>query len=299
MQKYIFSIRSPAKLNLFLEILDRRPDGYHNLKTLFAKTSLCDEIHFSPFRRLQISWTPKNIRLPKGRDNLIVRAAMELQKTFCIREGAGIHLVKNIPVGAGLGGGSSNAAATLRGLCRLWKIPRRPATREKLTQIARRLGADVSFFLQDHPFCIGEGTGDILRPLPDSGKYWAVLLYPGVSVSTPWAYQRLSRLRRPPLTPLNLTRADNLDRLAVCLRRRKPPEEWVGLLFNRFEEIVLSRFPQVRKAVSALRTRPTLGVMMSGSGSSVFGIVPDPICGREILNQLQDAYPSCYLIRIG
>ena len=270
----IFWILSPAKVNLFLEILDRRPDGYHNLKTLFAKTSLCDRLGFSPSPSLQVDIHPSSETCSQvaslGKENLVYRAARELQKAFRIHRGAKILLIKRIPLGAGLGGGSSNAAAALKGLC------------------------------QESPFCLGEGTGERLTPLPCPRSYWAVLIYPGLSVSTPWAYERLRRDRsRRSKKPLNLTREGNLDKLAHSLRRGCPPRVWGSFLFNRLEEVVLPRYPQIQKAMTFLKTQEVPSPLMSGSGSSVLGIVPDLLAGRKILTNLRNSSWSPSLIRIG
>ena len=299
----IFWILSPAKVNLFLEILDRRPDGYHNLKTLFAKTSLCDRLGFSPSPSLQVDIHPSSETCSQvaslGKENLVYRAARELQKAFRIHRGAKILLIKRIPLGAGLGGGSSNAAAALKGLCRLWEIPF-PRHKKRLLEIACRLGADVPFFLQESPFCLGEGTGERLTPLPCPRSYWAVLIYPGLSVSTPWAYERLRRDRsRRSKKPLNLTREGNLDKLAHSLRRGCPPRVWGSFLFNRLEEVVLPRYPQIQKAMTFLKTQEVPSPLMSGSGSSVLGIVPDLLAGRKILTNLRNSSWSPSLIRIG
>lgn len=278
-------IRAYAKVNLFLEILGKRADGYHTLSTLFQSISLADELSLS--RSDKIELTCSDPSLPTDDGNLVVRAAKRLQALLRERQGARITLKKNIPLGAGLGGGSSDAAAILSALPRFW---RRKLPKNVLVQCARQLGADVPFFLKGGT-CAAGGIGDRLTPLPPLPKIWLVLVYPGFGVSTKEAY---ATVRLPPLKKGN-----------GGGRRGDPPNlpftkggdnQWVKYLFNRFEEFVFPNHPALAELKKDLKRAGALGSLMSGSGSTVFGIVESPVQGREILTKMKKRYPQSWLV---
>ena len=202
-----------------------------------------------------------------------------------------IALRKNIPVGAGLGGGSSDAAGTLLGMTRLFKFgaTRLNAAqgRAKLRRIAAGLGADVPFFLQDAPFCVGTGIGEKLKPFsPAKAPPWMVLVYPGEAISTAGVYRALAK----PVRSDVLTRLSQLGTLTKKLGNGRPFGEWGDLLFNRLETAVLPVHPEVSQAKRILGQLGARGVLMSGSGSSVFGFAPSHEEGERIRKRLA-AYP--------
>jgi 4-diphosphocytidyl-2-C-methyl-D-erythritol kinase len=270
----VISVPAPAKVNLFLEVHRRRPDGYHTLTTLFQEISLADRLSVSRARGPGFTLSCSDPSLPVDGNNLVLRAAALFDGASGRKplEGAAFRLLKRVPVGAGLGGGSSDAAAALKAL---WRLSGGAASRfpaDRFGGATRKLGADVSFFLRGGRAKAG-GIGHDLAPMPARGTYWFVLVFPRVFVSTPWAYKRL----RFPLTK----RRSSL-KLETMLGAARPAEEWANLLFNRLEEAVLPRVPAVREARNALLGAGSRAALMSGSGSSVFGVVDSPSHARRV-----------------
>ena len=273
------TVPAPAKVNLFLEVTGRRSDGYHLLATLFARLDLADTLTAEPARRLTLSIDDRRRtgpRLGAGPENLVLRAAEALRRELKLKAGARLRLVKRIPVGAGLGGGSSDAAAALKALSRLWGVPDRPGL---LKRLGRTLGADVPFFLQDHPLCAARGIGDRLRPVPRPTKAFPplVLAYPGVPFSTAEAYRAAAVPRRKAA----LTSLSQLNKLERLISRGAPVERWSIFLFNRLQDAVEKRCPEAGEARRRLEALGARGVLMSGSGSVVFGFA-DPGAARRL-----------------
>lgn len=283
------SLSAPAKINLFLEVLRRRPDGYHTLSTLFQEISLADRLTAKASARLGFALSCSDPSLSAGGDNLVLKAADLFAGAARLSSpGVRFRLIKRVPIGAGLGGGSSDAAAALKAL---WALERGRAAfpAARFAPLARRLGADVSFFLRGGRAKAG-GIGHDLRPLPakEGNPYWFVLVFPAVSVSTPWAYRNL---RFP------LTKRRTSHRLEKLLSAARPAEEWAHLLFNRLEDVVLPRVPAVRDARNALVRAGCRTALMSGSGSSVFGTVDSPSHGRRVIAALPRGRWGVWLVR--
>lgn len=284
-------VQCPAKVNLFLEVTGKRKDGYHTLSTLFVRINLYDvlDLEFANGNRpeLEIVDDLHAEPLSDGPDNLVRRAAEAFYRTFRIGVGVRLVLTKRIPMGAGLGGGSSDAAGTLMGLAKLFRMELTAARREKLRAIAARLGADVPFFLKDANFCLATGIGDKLRPIRIAKSLpYMVLAWPGFPSPTGPVYRALAPVRRPEI----LTRLSQLDRLVRALKGGRPVDEWAGLLFNRLEQAELPVLTQVAQARRILEAAGAKGVRMSGSGSSVFGFVASHSEGERVVRRLQ-AYP--------
>ncbi|HSB70397.1 MAG TPA: 4-(cytidine 5'-diphospho)-2-C-methyl-D-erythritol kinase [Candidatus Methylomirabilis sp.] len=253
-------IRSPAKINLFLEVVDRRPDGYHEIETVMQLVDLCDEVHLHRMRRgIQVSVAGAD--LPIGRENLAYQAAALLQERTGLREGVHIHLEKHIPVAGGLGGGSSNAAAVLAGLTRLYGLGE---TRETLQKLAAQLGSDIPFFLTDG-LALATGRGERLATLRPWPPFWVVLANPGVAISTAWAYREAS-------SKLTAWQGRASIQALIANDRIAWPPVWA---FNRLEAVVLPQHPEVSALKSLLQEGGGSPVLMSGSGASVFAVVPD------------------------
>lgn len=261
------SIRAPAKINLRLKVTGRRPDGYHELVTLMVPVTLADELRLEPREHgLHLTCSDSSLACDEG--NLILRAARAFFERTGGKGGAAIHLRKNIPVAAGLGGGSSDAAATLQALNSLWGTPLSDAD---LVSLARGLGADVPFFLQQSA-CIARGIGDILQPLEAWPTLWYLIVTPALAVSTAWVYQRLDRLRpwatrREP--ELKLTRREYhyiVDAL------RKMPQIAADFLENDLEAVTAARYPVISQIKRRLVALGAAGALMSGSGPSVFAV---------------------------
>ncbi len=257
------TLRSGCKVNLLLNILGKRPDGFHELETVLHPIGLHDELSFSAADR-GVQFTCSDPTLPADGSNLVVKAA----NGFFARwsgPGARIHLHKRIPAAAGLGGGSGNAATTLLGLNKFFG---RPLTDLALVEIAAGLGSDVPFFLQGKP-ALGLGRGEqvtVLDPFPCLSKVWIVLLRPNFGVSTPWAYQELARY------PVALKgRPGRASELIETLRSGDLPRA-CSLLYNSLEAPVLARYPLLEVFQEFFRRHHALGSLMSGSGSTTFAL---------------------------
>jgi 4-diphosphocytidyl-2-C-methyl-D-erythritol kinase len=282
----------PAKVNLFLEVTGRRKNGYHTLATLFAKVNVYDvlDMEFINGGRPTLEIVDELGTVPPlsaGPDNLVLRAAEAFYKAFRIGVGVRITLTKRIPMGAGLGGGSSDAAGTLLGLAKLFQIDLTAARKRRLHEIAVKLGADVPFFLKDANFCRATGIGDRLKPVRvHKSLPYMIVAWPGFGSPTGPVYGALPPRRRAE----TLTRLSQLDRLIRSLKRGRPVEEWGGLLFNRLEQAQLPVMKDVAQARRILEAAGVKGVRMSGSGSSVFGFVSSHVEGERVVRRFQ-AYP--------
>jgi 4-diphosphocytidyl-2-C-methyl-D-erythritol kinase len=263
-------ITAPAKINFFLEITGKRPDGYHTLSIVFQTISLGDELTIDPAKDLSL--TCSDATLPTDDRNLVMKAALRLRETLKEVQGAKIHLKKIVPMGAGLGGGSSDAAAVLQALPKLWK---RKVPHERLADLAVQLGADVPFFLKGG-LCRATGIGDELQALPSLPETWLVLVYPGFGVGTKEAY---GRVRLPFSNPKVL----DVSRLSVDL-------------FNRFEELVFPDHPELPRLKQDLLKAGATGALMTGSGSAVFGLAKSRTHGEQILAQIQKTYNQSWLV---
>lgn len=263
---------SPCKVNLILNILGKRADGFHELETVMLPVPLTDELEFQvgdPGVRLSCN----HPELPVDSTNLVHRAASRFLEASGISQGVVVHLEKRLPLAAGLGGGSANAAVTLRALNDLFGQPLGPA---RLQEIAAGLGSDVPFFLQDGPG-LGTGRGEqvqSLPPFPALRGCGLMLVHPGFGVSTPWAYQALARF--PDALQGRRGRAQEL----VSAFSGSDPVTACRALYNSLEAPVLEKHPVLRLFQDFLRERGALGTLMSGSGSTTFAITEDPNAAR-------------------
>lgn len=260
-------LRAFAKINLQLEVLGRRPDGYHELRTVLQSISLHDTLVLAHTRQPGIELMSDDASLPTDRRNLIVQALERLQQAVGALGGWRVQLRKRIPVQAGLGGGSSDAAAAvLGGLTLLGK--RLPA--ERLVELLAGVGADVAFFLLGGR-ALGLGRGDQLYPLPDL-RHWTVLIVQpeDVRIATADAYRWLSaRLTNPSQEP----------KLRVSCTRSWSQRS-ISLV-NDFEPVIFERFAVLRELKNRLLQAGAAGAALAGSGSAVFGIFPDPAHARR------------------
>jgi 4-diphosphocytidyl-2-C-methyl-D-erythritol kinase len=238
---------APAKINLYLHIIGRRPDGFHDLDTLMVPISLGDQLDIELIAD-GIEFTCSDPALADAKDNLATKAARVFLDEFKLTTGVRIHLEKAVPVGAGLGGGSSDAAAVLLALRKLTGVE---ADDAKLAELAARLGSDIPFFIYGRP-AICRGRGEIIEPVELQGAYQGLLVHPGFGVSTPWAYKTYAQNPQPG-TP-GKTFPD------FTLR-------------NDLEPPAFSKYAWLPVAKEWFRAQPeTLDALMSGSGSSVFAL---------------------------
>jgi 4-diphosphocytidyl-2-C-methyl-D-erythritol kinase len=246
-------LESPAKVNLRLEILKKREDGYHELRTILQKINLHDLLHFSLKKERGMSIKTNHPNLPVGKRNLVYQAVQSILKKSVYKGGVLIEIEKRIPLGAGLGGGSSNAATTLKAMNQLLKIN---LPKKELMAMGLEIGADVPFFFLEGA-AIASGIGERLKKIELPGL-WFVLIYPNFEVSTRWAYQNFI-----------LTKRRFHFNLHGLLRT---PKEISNLLWNDLEEVVSRECPQIGVMKKMLYSAGALGALMTGSGPTVFGV---------------------------
>lgn len=246
---------APAKLNLLLKITGQRVDGYHELVSILVPVALYDKLTISKVERgIKVYWSGRE--LPKGQNNLVNKAAVSFFEKTGIRKGAKITAIKRIPLASGLGGGSSDAAATLKGLNQLWG---NPLSNGDLEGLALSLGADVPFFLLQRP-ALARGIGEILEPIRDFLSFWYVIFSPNLTVSTAWAYERIK---------LKLTNKEIQNIIKDC---KKAFFNMSELLSNDLERVTLGKYPFLYSIKDSLIKLGALGALMTGSGPSLFGL---------------------------
>jgi len=281
-------IRAPAKINLSLRVVGKRSDGYHFLDTVMVPIGLYDEITIAGTKlgasgRESLKVTCSHPLVPPGEENLVYRAAALLLARKGIRGRIRIHIRKSIPVGGGLGGGSSDAAATLKGLNRLFRLG---CGRRELLSLAASLGADVPFFIYGCP-ARAKGIGERLHPLASFPRLWVIVLYPGFPVSTGWVYRHWRTGK--------LTKTIENTRINFSVRE---PERLKRLLVNDLEKVASRRYPRIALLKKRLMEEGAAGALMSGSGSSVFGIFLSERTAREAFRRLRkEDGVRAYLVR--
>ncbi len=247
-----------AKINLGLRILGKRKDGFHEIETVFQTISLKDEIDFCPINN-DIKLTSDSPFCPSDQTNLVFKAASLLKQHTKTSKGCHIILKKKIPVGAGLGGGSSNAATTLVALNKIWNTQ---LTTKELNKLAVHLGSDVPFFIYGG-IALGKGKGEKLTQINTLADYWGVLVCPNLQILSKWAYQQLN---------FNLTKSFKRSKFSVLTRNFPEINIWDSLLVNDFENIVFNVYPELRTILKDLKNYDAFYARMSGSGSTIFGL---------------------------
>ena len=282
---------APAKINLGLRVLNRRSDGYHELRTIFQTISLADHltVGYDPRGDGEVELDCDDISLSTN-DNLAVRAAESLLRAGAWRGRVAIELKKRIPAGAGLGGGSSDAAAVMQALGRLLKP--RPHT-AMLAEVATELGSDVPFFLQGGT-AVGLGRGEEVYPLPDQPRRRLVLVAPEIFVSSAEAYRTL-RKSRDRLTPAERQHIISGFQAGVVASGKSGAIDPAGLPVNDFEPVVFQQFPVLGKWKKRLIEAGATVAMMSGSGSAVFGVFSSLRRAREACKVLRGFGGKVYL----
>lgn len=262
-------IRSPSKINLFLRVLRRRADGYHEILSLMQMVDLCDSLSLEP-EGGEIEVLSDAPGVPQGHGNLAYRAAELLRKRTAARGGARIFIRKLIPVAAGLGGGSGNAAAVLLGLNALWGLG---LTRRELLEMASELGSDVPFFLFGAR-ALARGRGEVLESLPPETPRPVLLVRPRFEVSASWAYESLKmRLTSGPLD-------NSMSESLVDMEN--------SLYINDLEPVVSAKYPVVAELRKRLEELGAVGACMSGSGPTVFGLFRDELSAEEACRNIKE-----------
>jgi 4-diphosphocytidyl-2-C-methyl-D-erythritol kinase len=262
-------IQAPAKVNYRLDVVGRRPSGYHDLRMIMQRVNLCDEVTLRLVSQPGIRVTCGREGVPEGEGNIAWKAARALLELSAGDQGVEIEIVKNIPIAAGLGGGSSDCAAVLLGLNGLLGLG---LSRERLMEIGVKLGADVPFFVFGQT-ALAEGIGELLTPLAKVPAAWVVLVNPNLPVSTAWVYQNLQLTQR--------------DQLAKLPNSFEDVAQLSGILSNDLESVTIPAFPVIADIKRSLVGLGASGALMSGSGPTVFGLFEDEATARKAAAHLQ------------
>ena len=267
------SLKAPAKINLFLEILGKRDDGYHEIETVMQEIDLVDNLQFEETQEgVKLKCNDKNI--PSDENNLVCKAANLILNECGIKKGVLISLEKNIPVGAGLGGGSSDAAATLKALNLLWKIGLNDA---ELMGFAAKLGSDIPFFIKGKT-SLCSGRGEKITPIEVKSEMNYLIIFPHINISTTTIYRNLK---------IDLTKKIiDVSFFLNALKHHKVAGI-SKLLFNRLEEVVFATYPDLLDVKMALGHFGFCGLSVSGSGSAFFGLCNDRHQAEAIKSKIE------------
>ena len=277
----MLTILAPAKLNLVLEVTGRRADGYHEIRSIMQAISLCDRLSFQPsqsvsYKSSSSHWNPE--------ESLVSRAASLLQKATGCSKGAAIEVEKHIPLVAGLGGDSSDAAATLRGLNQLWELG---VSQDNLLELAAQLGSDVPFFLCGGTV-LAEGRGEKLTPLTPLPQLWAVLVVPDVPKLPDKTKQLYASLKASHFTDGHITR-----RMIDTLKEGK--EFAPSLLFNVFENVAYTKFSRLKVYRDRMVKLGAENVHLAGSGPTLFTLAKDKAQAEDLFIRCKNQGMEVYL----
>ena len=271
--------QSPCKVNLLLNILSKRADGYHELETLMHPVRVFDRLTFE-LSETGIHLTCSDPNLPTDSRNLVYRAAARFLETAGVQAGVRVHLEKRIPLAAGLGGGSGNAATTLLGLNELFQ---RPLAASQLDALAAALGSDVPFFLQEQP-ALATGRGEAIRPLapfPALRGAAFILIHPGFGIATSWAYEQLARF--PVAFNGRPGRAEEL----ISLLQGSSLKAAGAAFYNSLEGPALHKYPVLVLFQDFLRANGAAATLMSGSGSTTFALAENPAAAEALAEKFR------------
>jgi len=277
----MLTVLAPAKINLTLEVLGKRSDGYHEIRSVIQTVGLCDRLRFRLSRNIKFG--SNNPALVVA-ESLVSRTTVLLKQATGCDKGAIIEVTKNIPMVSGLGGDSSGAAATLRGLNRLWELGLSPA---ELVSLALRLGSDVPFFLYGGTALV-EGRGEIITPLPPLPHRWVVLMMPAVPRMAEKTKQLYGSLK-----PSHYTDGQVTERFIRALKTDEGFEP--SMLFNTFENVAFDRFPGLKVYKEHLIKLGAKNVHLAGSGPALFTLIKDRTEAERLYENLQKQSLECYL----
>lgn len=264
-------LKAPAKVNFRLDVLRRRPDGYHDLRMLMQRIDLCDELDIAVIDTPCIQVHCSGADLPVNEENIVWRAATAILERSGKKTGVSIRINKKIPVAAGLGGGSSDAATTLMGLNTLLDLG---FADSDLMEIGLSLGADVPFFIFGKP-AFAEGVGEILTPLEGMPKLWLLLVNPGIHVPTSWVYRNLGLTTEKVATKIPFLYKSSAD---VC-----------RIMSNDLEAVTVKHYPLIGAIKDQLLASGADGVLMSGSGPTVFAVFAEMATAETAREKLSAA----------
>ncbi len=312
----VLQLQSPAKLNLILKVINRRVDGFHNIHTLFERIDLCDDMHFKTLPSQEIRIVCDHPGVPLGSQNLVYKAAALLQQYCGVTKGVEVKITKNIPVAAGLAGGSSNGATTLFALNRLWNLR---LSRKQLLDCAARIGSDVSFFIWNINWAIGERRGERIQPVVLRKKLWHVLVVPRIKMPTPKVYgalklavtsssvfsknsgvvygQKRSFRARTGKKIERLTKTAGNANILIHSLLERDINKSRDLLFNDLEQGIISVCPRLADIKERLKALGMQGVSFSGSGPSLFGLMKSKAEAEKWRSILRKHYSQVFAVR--
>jgi len=279
-------INSYSKINLTLNILGKRLDGYHNIETIMQSTNLADKISIKEDKEEGVKIECSHPQVPVDAQSLAYRSAEKILNQYRITKGVKIEIDKNIPLASGMAGGSANSASILVGINKLFALN---LSNTDLSGMGEELGMDV-------PFCIQNGTalayhrGEKVTPLPPiNPSLWIVIINPGFGIPTKWAYDNLN---------LSLIKRENNNTKAMLEALNKGKvQEITNNLFNSFEKLMIKKYPKIGKIKDRLIEEGALGALMSGSGPTVFGIAQGKEKALEICKKLKSEYKSIWVVQ--
>lgn len=281
----MITVKAPAKINLTLDVIGKREDGYHEVEMVMTTIDLADRIDVALTDQSGIAVDCTAAYVPTDARNLAYQAAALMKEAYGIRQGIAIRIDKRIPVAAGLGGGSSDAAAVLRALKALLGLN---VSREELAALGAHIGSDVPFFVYGGT-AVARGRGERIEPVPAPPPCWVVLAKPPLAVSTADVYRalRLDAIDQPPTSAAMVDALNRQDFAAVCRS-----------LGNMLEAVTFSLHPEVRKLKERMQAFGAEGVLMSGSGPTVFALTQQLSRARRITNALRGFCRDVYLVRL-
>lgn len=271
----MITANSYAKINFGLQVLNKRADNYHNINTLFARISLKDVIYLEESQQTDVTFT-NDIKIPLE-DNLVYKAIIYFKKKFNISDNFKVIINKKIPMGGGLGGGSSNAAAVIDTLAKIYKVEKE---QKSLSIIAQKIGSDVPFYLKSG-LAIGQSRGELLKYFRAIFPYKLLIVNPNISISTPTAYKNLNRSEEV---------GKVLDLHTLFLRGLENPVIWREYIINDFEKVIFKQYPDLEEIKNKLYENGALFALMSGSGSTMFGVFKN----EENALKAQDSFPNYF-----
>lgn len=278
------SVKAPAKINLSLDALSKRPDGYHEVAMIMTMVDLADRIDLTETNDDRITVDVSEGFVPNDHRNLAYQAADLLKKRFNVKKGVSIYITKRIPVAAGLAGGSSDAAATLKGLNQLWQLG---LTQDELAELGAEIGSDVSFCVYGGT-ALATGRGEIIQQIASPPPCWVILAKPPLGVSTADVYKRLN--------VQDVQRANTKEMI-----RAIEEQNFNGIcqnLHNVLESVTLEMYPEVRNIKEQMIRFGADGVLMSGSGPTVFGLVEHESRLNRVYNGLRGFCQDVYAVRL-